>query len=220
VVEPIVIEDFLPAETLADWRCRIAQARFEDGGVSAGRWAQGVKRNKQARSREVEQFGAALVGRLFEDERIARSVYPYRATQPLFNRYDAGDFYGLHEDNPIQSGLRADVSYTLFLSDTADYEGGGLRLGPGAGTIYRLQGGGLILYDAGTPHQVEPVTDGTRLAAVGWIQSVVRDPAQRALLRSFYRALSDLDGLVGSNHSAFCDLNRIRNQLTRAWVDL
>ena len=121
---------------------------------------------------------------------------------------------------PFSRGLRADVSYTLFLSDTTEYDGGGLQLGPDGGSAHRLPAGGLILYDSGTPHQVETVTRGTRLAAVGWIQSVIRDPAQRELLGSFYRTLSNLDELVGSGHPVFQELNRIRNQLMRRWTDL
>ena len=34
--------------------------------------------------------------------------------------------YGTHVDDPIMKGNRTDLSFTLFLSETDSYEGGGL----------------------------------------------------------------------------------------------
>lgn len=216
---PIVVERFLAPDSLAMYRQYLRGCSFEDGGASAGPWARPLKRNKQADAEQARALGAQLVRQLFDETRVARAVYPHRAVQPVFNRYDEGDAYGRHEDNPIQSGLRADVSFTLFLSEPDEYEGGALRVGD-AGTPHRLAAGDLLLYDAGTPHEVEPVRAGTRLAAVGWLQSVVRDPERRQMLRAFYRSLEAISDRVDLRDEAFVDLNRVRNQLMRMWAEL
>ncbi len=215
--EPIVIEQFLKADTLAMYRTFLRGCSFEDGAVSAGAWARPLKRNKQAAGDQARALGSQLVRSLFDDQRVARSTYPHRAVQPVFNRYDSGDAYGRHEDNPIQSGLRADLSFTLFLSGPDEYEGGALVVGD---QPYRLPAGDLLIYDAGTPHEVEPLRSGTRLAAVGWLQSVVRDPSRREMLRSFYRSLDALSGRVDLRDEAFVELNRVRNQLMRMWAEI
>ena len=218
VDHPVVVENFLTPDRLQDIARLLKQKTFEDGNISAGRWARQAKKNKQANMAEAEPLGKMLVDLLFEDKRIARSIYPHRTVQPLFNRYGSGDYYALHEDNPIQSGIRADISYTLFLSDPATYEGGALCLNHSE--KYRLPAGSLLLYNAGIPHEVEEITRGVRLAAVGWIQSVVRDPVQRMLLRSFYQSMHTVEKRLGVDHSDFHQLNRIRNQLMRMWADL
>ena len=80
-------------------------------------------------------------------------------------------------------GIRTDVSFTLFLGDPASYDGGELVMeGTGGEQAYKLDAGSMILYPSGALHRVEPVTRGARLAAVGWAQSLVRDPGKREIL--------------------------------------
>ena len=40
----------------------------------------------------------------------------------------------------------------------------------------------IVLYPSSSLHRVEPVRAGARLVALTWIQSLVRDPAQRELV--------------------------------------
>jgi PKHD-type hydroxylase len=95
--------------------------------------------------------------------------------------------YGPHTDDALMGGdgerVRADLAFTLFLSDPADYEGGALTIATsGAEQAVRLDAGSAILYPAGTIHHVAPVVRGERLAAVGWVQSLVRDATAREIL--------------------------------------
>jgi PKHD-type hydroxylase len=219
VEHPTVIRGFLAPERVRAFRAALAAARFEDGAVSAGSWARSAKHNKQALPGDVESLAEEVVARLFEHREVNRHAYPHRTTRPLFNRYDEGDHYHAHEDNPLQSGMRADLSYTLFLSEPDDYQGGALCL-DGVGASFREPAGDLVIYPTGTLHRVEVVTRGCRLAAVGWIQSVLRDHQQRALLASFSGALATLRERSPEDDVAIAELNRVRNQLMRDWAEI
>ena len=79
--------------------------------------------------------------------------------------------------------LRTDLSFTLFLSDPDSYEGGELNLSMTAGDIdAKPAAGTLILYPSGAIHQVKPVTSGSRLACIGWIESRIQRDDQREIL--------------------------------------
>jgi PKHD-type hydroxylase len=62
------------------------------------------------------------------------------------------------------------------------------------------------------------VTQGSRLALVFWVQSLVRDPAKRALLRQ----LGDLvrwAGEVSPGCREAVELGQVRANLFRLWTD-
>src|SRR5690606_26702349 len=97
--------------------------------------------------------------------------------------------YGAHVDDAIMGlgagagEMRSDLSFSLFLSAPEDHDGGELVMDTaGQELSYKLPAGALVLYPSTTLHRVQPVTRGQRLAAVGWIQSAVRDPAAREIL--------------------------------------
>jgi PKHD-type hydroxylase len=104
----------------------------------------------------------------------------------LFSRYEAGMSYGRHIDNALmgnQDFLRSDISLTLFLSPPSTYEGGELVIeSTDAEQAYKLEAGSVIVYPSSTLHRVEPVTEGVRLVAVAWVQSLVREPSEREIL--------------------------------------
>jgi PKHD-type hydroxylase len=82
-----------------------------------------------------------------------------------------------------QDFLRSDVSFTLFLSPPSTYEGGELVIeSTDAEQAYKLEAGSVIIYPSSTLHRVEPVTEGVRLVAVAWVQSLVREPSDREIL--------------------------------------
>lgn len=82
----------------------------------------------------------------------------------------------------------------------------------------RLPAGDAFLYPAGTLHEVEPVTAGTRLAIVGWCRSRMRSAEQRDLIMELDALLSRLDGSAdaGAIRPA---LLRIRGEVLRMWLD-
>lgn len=197
----LIVENVLDAEDLGFVDETLARARFRDGAASAGGTAQLRKRNLEmdraatpgAEALETLLVRALAASRVFNDR-----VLPCRFARPIVSRYEPGMAYARHVDNPLMGGpfmgnmggmLRTDVSVTLFLSDPASYDGGALMIGEeGHERAVKLARGSAVAYTTGTPHRVEPVTRGARLAGILWAQSVVADPGRRAILADLQRA--------------------------------
>jgi PKHD-type hydroxylase len=181
----IVLSGVLEAEDVGRVRRELGGAVWRDGKATAGPAAREVKHNLQAKPvAALAEFVEAALRRHPMFEIAAR---PKRVSRVMFSRYEPGMSYGPHTDDALMGGggerLRADLAFTLFLSDPADYEGGALTIATsGAEQAVRLDAGSAILYPAGTIHHVAPVVRGERLAAVGWVQSLVRDAAAREIL--------------------------------------
>ena len=103
----------------------------------------------------------------------------------LFSRYEVGMSYATLLDNALmgnQEKLR-DISLTLFLNKSANYQGGELVIENIEGELtFKLEVGEAVVYPSSTLHRVEPVTEGVRLVTVGWVQSFIRDPMKREIL--------------------------------------
>ena len=182
------IDHVLTSEELKFLVESLEQADFVDGKTTAGWHAKFVKNNMQLNS---EATYASDLRELVKTA-LKRNALFQSALQPkiihsmLFSRYEKGMSYGRHVDNALmgnQEFLRSDVSFTLFLSSPSTYKGGELVIESSDGDrTYKLEAGSAIVYPSSTLHQVEPVTEGVRLAAVGWVQSLVRDPNEREIL--------------------------------------
>lgn len=179
----LIIDHALPAELLAAARQAIAAGPFFDGRHSAQGLAHRAKHNLQLDQAKHSPLLDAIAQALFDQQQLQAFSLPWHLGRPLLNRYEPGMAYGLHSDSAYIGELRTDVSYTLFLDDPASYDGGDLQiLSQGQTFNFKLPAGSLLLYPSGPLHQVLPVTRGVRHAAVGWIQSRVRDAEQRELI--------------------------------------
>jgi PKHD-type hydroxylase len=195
-----------------------AQATFHDGATTAGRWEGHRKRNMQCDRAAIQPICKAVMQEVMTNRTLCNRALPHEAVQPMLNRYRTGDFYGIHEDSPIQSGIRADLSYTLFLSDPSAYEGGELRLGTGEAEVaIKLPARALVCYPSGTVHQVSPIVSGERLAMVGWMRSIVRDAGQRSMLSDLREAIDGLAERDGLDEQV-CALSRVYGGLMRQWA--
>ena len=174
----VVVPNVLNAEQLKTIHDQLAECQFVDGKVTAGYRAKRVKHNQQM---DRESGPADDVKRTFP-----RSIRP-----PLISRYESGNEYGRHVDDALmgsQRKERSDISLTLFLNNPDEYEGGELISYSSMGEKrVKLPAGQAVTYPSCTLHRVAPVTKGTRVAAVTWVQSFVRDPAQRELLYDLHR---------------------------------
>lgn len=179
-------------------RERLAGASFADGAATAGRHARRVKQNEQiARGSELaKELGKTVMEALRRSGPFISATLPCRITEPMFNRYAPGMRYGSHVDNAVMyqpAPLRSDISVTVFLSEPSEYEGGELLIDDVAlRQKVKLPAGSAIIYPSTSLHRVEPVTRGERLAAIIWVQSLVRDPAQRRILFDLDRVTQSL----------------------------
>jgi len=188
-----ILKDVLQPAEVAEIRGQIAAFEFEDGRVTAGFRAKRVKFNEQLKrnqpdSQEVKTRIMQALGKHpeFRTATFAKTIRPM-----LISRYKPGMSYGLHVDDPLmgkERKERTDLAMTLFLSDPKDYQGGELRFHSPWGTQeVKLPAGSAVIYPASTLHRVLPVTSGERIAAVTWMESYLRDPAQRELMAELDR---------------------------------
>jgi PKHD-type hydroxylase len=221
------IPQVLTAEQAAQLRARIDAAQWVDGTVTAGHQSAQVKHNEQLPeeapiAREAGEVVTAALGRnqLFFSAALPRQVYP-----PLFNRYTGNMNFGNHVDGairvhaPTSRRMRADISATLFLTPPGDYDGGELLVEDTFGVhSVKLAAGDMVLYPATSLHRVTPVTRGSRVSSFFWIESMIRDDAQRALLFDMDMAILRLSR-DAPGHAGLISLTGCYHNLLRMWAD-
>ncbi|MEM8641578.1 MAG: Fe2+-dependent dioxygenase [Cyanobacteria bacterium P01_G01_bin.54] len=213
------IPDVLSGEELSQVQAALAQAEFVDGKLTAGWYAKSVKHNQQLKGKAAQDVRNLIREALTRHPLFQAAVRPKQVHSLLVSRYEVGMEYGRHVDNALMGSLRSDVSFTVFLSEPTDYSGGELVIeGADAEQSYKLAAGQAIVYPSSTLHRVDPVTQGTRLVAVGWIQSWIRDAAQRELLFDLDTVRRSLYHQSGKTNE-FDLLSKSLANLLRRWVE-
>ena len=211
----LTIPDILTPAEVAAIRAATDDLSFADGSATAGLFAREVKANDQAApSPALDAITAKVGGALTAHPVFASAVRPRLMTRLILSRYRQGQTYGTHVDDALMQGLRTDVSFTLFLSDPDTYDGGALIV---QDTLeeraIKLPAGHVVVYPSTSLHRVEPVSDGTRLAVVGWAQSWVRSAEQREILFDLDRSIAPL-----ATSELRDTLLKTRSNLLRMWA--
>lgn len=174
-------------------------ANFVDGTLSAGMAAKRVKNNEELSTDEtqMQQLNNLVMGSLVQHDEFKAAAIPFRVAAPYYARYNKGMTYGDHVDDPVMGPpgqqYRSDVSTTVFLNEPDEYEGGELTIHTSFGEQkIKLSAGSAVVYPSSSLHHVTEVTKGTRLVAVTWSQSMIRDPAKRELLYQLNQARESL----------------------------
>lgn len=218
------IDNILTSEKLKSLIDRLSQGTFIDGKTTAGWHAKLVKNNRQLDSKtdEIKILREEIQSILKNNALFQSAVLPKIIHSILVSRYEEGMSYGTHTDNALmgeQNFWRVDVSFTLFLSDPASYTGGELVIeNSDEERYYKLKAGSMIVYPSSTLHRVEPVTEGVRLAIVGWVQSLVRDPANREILFDLDTTRRSLFAREGKTIE-FDLVSKTYTNLLRKWVE-
>lgn len=223
------ISNVLTGDELAQLVAGLAAASFADGAETAGWHAREVKHNLQLTAgmpghEPLEKVVRTALGRsaIFQ-----MAVWPRLLMPVTFNRHDPGMTYGPHVDDAIMFSrgagrpVRSDVSFTLFLADPDSYQGGELMIdgGVGVGSRFKLPKNALVAYPSSSLHHVAAVSQGARLAAVGWVQSEVRDPEHRSILFDIDLARREIFARDGKSET-FDRLSRSHANLLRLWAEL
>ncbi|MCU7801893.1 MAG: Fe2+-dependent dioxygenase [Candidatus Thiodiazotropha sp. (ex Lucinoma annulata)] len=204
----------------------LSQANFVDGKLTAGKAAQRVKNNQElsGEPKQMELLIRILTSAMAHNATFRSAVLPYRMADPLFARYQPGMTYGKHVDDPLMglSGqrFRSDVSMTIFLRDPDTYQGGELIVRTTFGEKrVKLKAGSAVIYPSSSLHQVAEVSRGERLVALAWIQSYVRDPAQRELLYELDLAREHLLATAADDETTGL-VDKSYANLLRMWGDV
>jgi len=195
----VTIADILSPDQLKHIRSLLQNAAFVDGRLSAGLSARKVKKNHELAtdSKLHDQLNHIVMNALLNHPQYQAAVLPHRQATPFYARYEPGESYGLHVDDPVmgpmQGRYRTDVSTTVFINNPQDYDGGEIVIQTQAGEqAIKLAAGCAISYPSGRLHRVAEVTRGTRLVAVTWAQSLVRDTEKRELLFDLHQTRETL----------------------------
>ena len=222
------IANVLTAEQVAHCRARLDAADWADGRITAGHQSAKAKDNAQLPedSEVARELSAIVLEALSRNSTFFSAALPKRVFPPLFNRYAGGQSFDYHVDNAIRydrssgraEALRTDLSATLFLSAPEDYDGGELVIEDTFGTqSIKLAAGDLVLYPGTSLHKVLPVTRGTRLASFFWIQSMLREDAQRRLMFELDVSIRRLTQSL-PDHPALVQLTGVYHNLLRRWA--
>ena len=220
----VIVPDVLDAANLARLREIIATASFVDGKLTAGARARRVKNNEMvdAGTPAAEEARRLVMAGLNNSKLFNRVAFPRRAQPPMINRYNPQMAYGAHVDNALMGknpALRSDISLTVFISDPGDYDGGELTIEGDFGQ-HRIKrpAGQAVIYPSSSLHRVAPVTRGTRIVAVSWIESYVREPAKRQILFDLERVRAKLNEMALDSIEA--DLAfKVYSNLMRMWAE-
>lgn len=222
----LAIADVLNQDQLKNVNDILKDAHFIDGRLSAGTTARKVKKNHElpADSQLQSQLNNIVMNSLYNHPLYQAAVLPHRQASPFYARYEPGEAYGHHVDDPVmgpmQGRYRTDVSTTLFLNNPDEYEGGEIVIQSQNGEqAIKLAAGSAITYPSGSLHRVAEVTKGTRLVAVTWAQSMVRDAEKRELLFNLYKSRDALQKKYPDDEEVV-KVDHTYINLVRMWAEI
>lgn len=218
------VEKVLDVATVTRMRAKLDAAQWTDGRETVGPQGAEVKRNLQLPESSPlrAELGREVLAACARHPVFHAATLPVKILPPRFNRYENGGAYGAHVDGAVMalaggSQLRSDVACTLFLADPDSYDGGELIVEDTYGDHeVKLPAGDAIVYPASSLHRVEPVTRGARVAAFFWIQSLVRDEAQRRTLVQLDTAIRQLTASA-ADAATLKQLTGVYHNLLRQW---
>ncbi len=219
----VILDNLLDAAEAARVRDVLRAAQWQDGAKTAGWHARTVKANEQAGGADVEAARRIVADALGKNERFRAAAMPRNLSTIMFSRYKPGMEYGTHVDDALMpvagARIRTDLAVTVFLSELDSYAGGGLSIPGSHDSGIRLAPGSAVLYPATSLHRVIPVEAGERLAAIFWVQSVVRDEAARETLFDLARARRMIFEKEGKS-AAFDLIAKSHANLLRRWAEV
>ncbi len=213
----IVIEQIFSAEEVQYYRQQLMDVPWLDGRKTAMGMAASVKNNNQADGENVmvRQLANQLLGRIGNVPKVVSAALPHKIFPPCFNRYSETQEYGFHVDAAIMripntnEVLRSDMSMTVFLSEPDEYQGGELIIATEFGEQQiKLPAGYAVIYPSSSLHRVTAVTQGERIAAITWMQSMVSDTPLR---QSLYQLDQSIQNLINQGHTDRAELDNLHN---------
>ena len=223
------IPNILSKEQVLKFRNAMHNADWVNGQMTTGSLSAQVKQNQQLPENHplTEQLGHIILEALGQNPLFLSAALPLEILPPYFNRYENNESFGFHVDNSIrnirgtQQRIRTDLSCTVFLSEPEEYDGGELVVEDTYGYHeIKLPAGDLILYPSTSVHEVTPVISGCRFASFFWVQSMIRDDANRHMLFNLDQTIQNLRVELGDTHTEVVKLTSLYHNLIRKWAEL
>lgn len=178
-----------------------------------------IKPQDSEEARGLSQQLGNQLAKVINKDHFPKKIFAFK-----FNKYTSDGNYKRHGDSAFMGGaVRTDLACTLSLSDPNTYKGGDLCIESPDGRNYhkvRLGPGQAVVYDCYRPHWVTPVTEGSRISAICWIESMFRDGEQREFLRRFGDVVRSMELYDGSKQAKdYTTLGTLQGKLFRMWGD-
>lgn len=222
-----IIENLLSKDEVRQFRAHLDQAEWQDGAGTGGTLARQVKRNAQLNDESplAISLGNHLLRTLGNHPLFISAALPRKIYPPKFNRYERDETYGTHIDSAVMllpgsgQSLRTDLAATVFLAEPDEYDGGELEVESefGAQTV-KLAAGDMVLYPASSLHRVNPVRSGARVASFFWIESLVGDDGERAILFDLDQTIQRLTPVLDTGNCELLRLTGTYHNLLRRWA--
>ena len=174
---------------------------WEDGNNSVINKVENMKKVLETFDQDVFDI---IMSDLDKDVEFSSIVVPKETNNLMISKIEEGGYYKCHLD----SELNGTYSTTIFLNDPEEYDGGELQLLiDGNLKNIKLKSGMGITYETGIPHQVLPVTRGTRYVAIFWTTSIILDHFIRKMHSDLTNIQLNLDklGYVGKTYTSIKD---------------
>ena len=158
---------------------------WEDGRKTAGSHAAENKNNLQfSRDSDIsKKFSNMIINKMLSNQLIKSFCLPKKIHGIMFTKSVKNMHYGPHVDNAFMSTGRADLSFTIFLSNKKNYKGGELLIQTiNTENSFKLNQGEIVIYPSTYLHSVNKVLEGQRLVCVGWIESYIKSSEERSYL--------------------------------------
>ncbi|MGL3044798.1 PKHD-type hydroxylase [Acinetobacter sp. SFD] len=223
------IPNVLSKEQVQYFREEMKKIEWVNGKVTAGTLSASVKQNQQLPEDHplTHHLSNIILESLGQHALFLSAAIPLDIIPPLFNRYENNESFGFHVDNSIRrirgsnERLRTDLSCTVFLSEPEEYVGGELVVEDTYGYHeVKLPAGDMILYPSTSLHEVTPITSGCRIASFFWVQSMIRDDAERHMLFNLDQSIQNLRIELGDQHDEVMKLTNLYHNLMRKWAEL
>ncbi len=195
-----------------------------------------IKKNKELKPKIdgelVTAVSAKITQKMVSNVEFNSRTCLLKMTGVKFNKFDAPEKgeveqeYKRHTDAPWMGPVRTDFTVVLLLSDPDTFDGGlHCVQDPLTNEIweFELKQGECLVYETGYAHWVTPLTKGTRICALGWVESQITSERERGLLNTLrvmsheleVKMLAEKD--VPEYRKWFVDVGVVHSGLYRLW---
>ena len=192
----------------------INNCNWIEGQKSAEGNAKNIKKNIEVNSSD-KNFSNIFkyINYAHNNQTVKAYTYIKEIINPMVVKYSVGDEYDWHVDVSLMANRRTDLSFTIFLNDCTEFDGGTLEvITNNQKILVNGKSGEIFIYPSGLLHKVNKVITGERLVIVGWLTSHIKMEEHRLRL---FDLSSELTKLRNKHNINLPDLDKLYFQLVR-----